>query len=188
MSSSSCSGRPDATRRAVLGVLAGAGLAAVCRPVHAAGWRDALGVPVLLGRGEMRWFGLRLYRAALWAGQRPWRADRPYALQLRYDRHFGRARLASASIDEIRRMGRAAVTQATLDGWEAQLRDAFVDVAPDDELTGLSLPGQGLHLYQGERRLAALDDAALARAFFGIWLDPGTRAPALRQALLGEPP
>ncbi|NCV32462.1 MAG: hypothetical protein EBW05_05955 [Betaproteobacteria bacterium] len=31
-----------------------------------------------------------------------------------------------------------------------------------------------------------LNDAAFAKAFFGIWLDPRTTEPALRKSLIGE--
>ena len=54
---------------------------------------------------------------------------------------------------------------------------AFVDVKPGDTLCGIYLPDRGAR---------EVDDPAFARAFFDIWLAPGTRAPALRHHLLGE--
>ena len=38
------------------------------------------------------------------------------------------------------------------------------------------------------QELAAIDDAELARLFFGIWLSPQTSEPALRSALLARSP
>ena len=59
---------------------------------------------------------------------------------------------------------------------------------PGDRLTGLYQPGQGMRLWRGNQELAMIDDAELARLFFGIWLSPQTSEPALRSALLQKRP
>jgi hypothetical protein len=46
-------------------------------------------------------------------------------------------------------------------------------------------PGEGATFYQQDIETGRIDDA-LARSFFGVWLDPRTSEPTLRQALLGE--
>ena len=48
------------------------------------------------------------------------------------------------------------------------------------------LPDRGARFYANGRMTTEVDDPAFARAFFDIWLAPGTRAPALRRRLLGE--
>lgn len=54
------------------------------------------------------------------------------------------------------------------------------------QLWSAQLPiAKGVRFYAGERLTAEIDDLAFAQAFFSIWLDPATRAPALRQRLLG---
>jgi hypothetical protein len=60
-----------------------------------------------------------------------------------------------------------------------------VDVGPGDQLSAVFLPDKGVRFYAGERMTDEVDDLAFARAFFGIWLDPSTRAPTLRKQLLG---
>jgi hypothetical protein len=61
----------------------------------------------------------------------------------------------------------------------------FPDVQSGDRITGLYLPGQGARFYFGERLLGEVNDAEFARAFFAIWLDPRTRAPALLESMRG---
>ena len=149
-------------------------------------WRAVLPEARLLGQGEMRWFGLSLYRAFLWSAARPFSLEQPFALELAYQRSFTRARLVQTSVDEMARL--FAPGKAQLRRWGNALQGAFVDVNEGDRLTGVYLPSEGMRLFDQRAQLAALPDPALARAFFGIWLDPNTRAPALRRQLLGEAP
>ncbi|MCB1940357.1 MAG: hypothetical protein KDE64_14300, partial [Rhodocyclaceae bacterium] len=58
-----------------------------------------------LGSGSAHWLGFHLYDAALWAPPAGFSWSRPFALSLRYARDFSRERLASSSVDEIRRLG-----------------------------------------------------------------------------------
>lgn len=154
----------------------------------AADWRAMVPQAQQVGGGDMTWFGLRIYRASLWSAAKPFDAAQPYALQLQYYRSISRQRLVSTSIDEIRRLSPTPVADATLKRWEAQLMSAFVDVSEGDELIGVYLPGRGMQLYDRQRLLAELDDDALARAFFDIWLNPQSRDKKLRQRLMGTQP
>ena len=70
--------------------------------------------------------------------------------------------------------------------WQQRLAEVLPDVQPGDRLTGLYQPCQGMRLWLGNQELAAIDDAELARLFFGIWLSPQTSEPALRSALLAR--
>lgn len=154
----------------------------------AAGWRDELPRAVALGEGELRWLGLRIYRATLWAEQRPFQPERAFALQLHYYRSISRARLVQTSLDEIERLKGAAIDAATLAQWDKSLNRAFTDVAPGEELTGVYVPGHGMRFYNQQGLLADIDDPRLARAFFGIWLDERTRDQHLRRKLMGAAP
>ena len=59
----------------------------------------------------------------------------------------------------------------------------FPDVQAGDTIIGeYRSAGAGFH-YNG-RLLGHIEDTAFARAFFAIWLDARTSAPALRAALL----
>lgn len=138
----------------------------------------------VLGQGEMRWFGLRLYSAELWSSRARFDAEQPFALRITYARRFEGKRLSSASIDEMRRIGYQDAAQ--LARWRQTMNRVFPDVAEGDVLTGVYLPERGAAFYLGPRLLAEVEDAEFARAFFGIWLDPRTREPGLRQQLLGQ--
>ena len=195
MWSNSCSRNPDRTRttapqrKLLPGVLRGLALCALLASgwCSAATWRDELPQAQALGGGDMRFLGFRIYHATLWAEQKPFQPERAFALQLTYHRNIGRERLVSASIDEIRRISRPAIDAATLARWETTLRGAMVDVAEGDQLIGVYVPEHGMRLYSQQKLLADIDDLALARAFFAIWLDAGTRDQGLRRQLLGQP-
>jgi len=151
--------------------------------------RQALPEAALWGQGQMRFLGLRIYDARLWAGPRFEAADfgaYPLALELNYHRAFTGAAIAQRSIEEIERQGE--LTPAQAQSWQKALTAVLPDVQPGDRLTGLYQPGQGMRLWRGQQPLGAIDDAELARRFFGIWLSPRTSEPSLRSALLARKP
>ncbi|PKO52489.1 MAG: hypothetical protein CVU28_10265 [Betaproteobacteria bacterium HGW-Betaproteobacteria-21] len=138
-----------------------------------------------LGSGEMRWFGLKVYDAALWvpAGS-DWSADSAFALAIRYARNIAGDKLVDSSIDEMRRLGFG--DEARLTRWRSELIRALPTVAPGEILVGARIPGAGARFWHDGKPTAELGDPDLARAFFAIWLDSRTREPALRARLLGE--
>lgn len=137
-----------------------------------------------VGSGTLRFFGLRIYDATLWAPRGAWTSGQPFALELRYARSFDGAAIARRSIEEIR--AQRSLPDATLARWEAQLAAIFPDVREGDRLIGVRRPGEGAVFYRGTRPLGRIDDETLADAFFDIWLAPTTRAPDLRTRLLGN--
>ena len=72
--------------------------------------------------------------------------------------------------------------------WGELLKKILPDVDAGDRLTGVNVPKRGVQFYQNGKLIGSIDDIAFARAFFGIWLDPATSEPALRQQLLGIVP
>lgn len=150
---------------------------------------QALPGATLLGQGQMRFLGLRIYDARLWASPEFEAADfgaHPLALELDYHRAFTGAAIAQRSIDEIERQGELTPAQARR--WHKALAAVLPDVQPGERLTGLYQPGQGMRLWRGQQALGSIDDAELARRFFGIWLSPRTSEPGLRSALLARKP
>lgn len=150
-----------------------------------AGWRDDVQSAKLVGEGDFSVFGFRLYRAQMWSEHEPVDYGERFALHIVYVRSIRRERLADTGLSEIKRIAGAPIPEPTLARWRADMLQAFVDVEPGDQLSAVYLPDQGVRFYAGERLTAEFDDPAFARAFFGIWLDPATRAPALRKQLLG---
>ncbi|MDI6747964.1 MAG: chalcone isomerase family protein [Rhodocyclaceae bacterium] len=130
------------------------------------------------GRGEYRYFGFLVYEATLWAADDPLRP--PLALRLDYKRSIAGRDIAEASIQAMRPLVSAA---APLADWEKFMLGIFPDVRDGDHILGF-WQGDAVSFHQGERLIGRVQDAAFARAFFGIWLDEKTREPALRAALL----
>jgi hypothetical protein len=141
----------------------------------------------LVGEGLLRVWGFQVYRSRLWAlpgFQATDYAEQPLALELEYLRAFRGADIARRSIEEMRGIGAFSVAQA--ERWERALAGVLPDVSPGDRLLGVHRPGQGARFYAAGQALGTIDDPQFSRLFFGIWLDPNTSAPALRQALLGS--
>lgn len=138
----------------------------------------------VLGHGKMRWFGLLLYDAALWVPGSGWQWDRTFALDIRYARNFAGEKLAAASVDEMMRLGYRDARK--LSAWREGMLSAFPDVKSGERITGVYRPGIGAEFFHEGRATAVIADPEFARAFFSIWLDPGTREPKLRAALLGR--
>lgn len=136
----------------------------------------------VVGSGTMRFFGWRIYDATLWSRNGVWSANQAYALELTYARNFDGADIARRSIEEIR--SQRSYPVATLRQWEQQLRALFPDVKKGDRLISVRTPGAGATFFMDTRKLGQIDDEVFADAFFGIWLDPATRAPDLRAQLL----
>lgn len=138
----------------------------------------------VLGHGRMRWFGLHLYDATLWVQGSQWQWDRTFVLDIRYARAFTGSRIAEVSAEEMARLGMR--DERKLSAWREIMRRAFPDVKSGERITGMYRPGAGVEFFHEGRSTAVISDREFARAFFSIWLDPATREPKLRAALLGE--
>lgn len=138
-----------------------------------------------LGEGTLRWFGFKVYDATLWAAREQADFSAPLRLELRYARALSGAAIAERSDEEIARLGFGTSEQRA--GWLEAMRRLFPDVEAGDALAGEHLPGQGARFFRNGAPLGEIADPEFSRAFFSIWLDPRTSAPALRASLLGRP-
>ncbi len=153
-------------------------------PTEVAG---ALPTARLLGSGTLRFFGLAVYEARLWAAPdfAPERYDaHTFALELRYARKLDGAAIAERSISEMRRVGTFDQNQAK--AWLEQLTRALPDVKPGDRLTGVRGPDGANRFYSNGQPTASIADPEFGRLFFGIWLSNNTSEPALRRELIGQ--
>lgn len=155
-----------------------AGLTALCWPL-AGGASPMQGLRVR-GRGSFRRFGFHVYDATLWTGEVP--DGPPLALRLDYRRKLSGQAIAEASTSEMRRL---VDDESQLATWDRAMRRIFPDVRDGDHLLGV-WRDDGAYFYQNDALIGVVRDPAFARAFFGIWLDPRSSAPALRAALLGQ--
>jgi len=143
----------------------------------------------LQGEATLRYFGLRVYHARLWAlpdfrsGQS---VEQPMVLELEYLRDLKGDAIAERSLQEMQRAGPMAPAQAQR--WLAEMQRIFPDVKAGDRISGQHLPGQGARFWHNGRLLGQVDDPSFARLFFGIWLAPTTSEPGMRVALLGLAP
>lgn len=130
------------------------------------------------GTGELRRFGFLVYEAQLWAGANP--AEPPIALQLTYKRDIPGAKIVNASVDHMRELG---ASEQQLANWGPAMTRIFPNVKPGDQIVGIYRPGTAIFMYNN-REIGQINDAEFARLFFGIWLDPRTTEPKLRNSLL----
>ena len=140
----------------------------------------------LVGQGTLRWFGLAVYEARLWAtdGFDGQRFDaHPFALELRYLRRLDGSAITERALEEMRRSGPIAETEAA--ARRAGMRTAFPDVSPGDRLTGVHDPARGTRFHFNGRVTGVLADSVFARRFYAVWLGAQTSQPALRAQLLG---
>lgn len=161
-----------------------AGGVALQAPAEVAG---TLPAARLIGQGTLRYFGLAIYDARLWADAdfAPGRYDaHTFALELHYARSLGGAAIAQRSIAEMRRVGAFDEVQAKV--WLDQLTQALPDVKAGDRLTGVRGPGGVTRFYSNGQPTLSIADPEFGRLFFGIWLSGNTSEPALRRELIGQ--
>jgi len=182
---------PSRRHTLTLGLLWAAGARAPALAASAGGVPAELVVELpgarLLGRGTLRFLGLRIYEARLWVGATPPGADWAAvskALELQYNRSLDGAQIAERSLTEMQRQGDIDGPKAAR--WLAAMKQLFPDVKEGDRITGLNLPGMGARFFVNGQLKGDVRDPEFARLFFGIWLSPRTSEPTLREALLGK--
>jgi hypothetical protein len=150
---------------------------------------DVLGPSHLYGAGVFKYFGFHIYDAYLWvgaAGFSPDHAyDQPFALDIKYARKFKGSAINQTTIDEWDRLELG--TEQQRHDWYTRLAPMMPDVVPDQHLTGFFSPTDGWKLESDGTQVGVIPDVEFAKAFFAIWLDPRTKAPALRRGLLSLP-
>lgn len=137
------------------------------------------------GRGSLRFFGFKAYDATLWlsGADKPFSFARPFALEIRYDTAVKGKDISNTSLIELQRISQSSPEQIT--AWASLMDSIFVDVQRGDKLIGLHLPGIGVKFLLNGKLAGESSDLAFSEAFFKIWLDPKTKRPDLRLALLG---
>jgi len=136
-----------------------------------------------VGSGTYRRFGLRVYRAILWAPEGKWDTAEPYALQLCYTRSVSKETLVDTVTDDIR--GQNVTDDATLAAWQSTLNATLPEVEDGDTIIGLSMPKKPATIYYNGTKIASIEDQTFSRAFFDIWLGK-TADEDMREGLLGN--
>jgi len=136
-----------------------------------------------VGEGTYRKFGFSIYHAVLWAPDGRWNPDRPYALMLHYLRSLSKDTLADSIVDDIRDQN--ATDEETMTRWTAGIKKMMPEVEDGDVMTGLIVPNKESLLFLNGIQIAKIEDNALSKAFFNIWLGKDADED-LKHELLGQ--
>lgn len=141
----------------------------------------------LMGSGALRFLGFRAYDANLWATSataNPLEDQSLFALEIDYNTALRSEEIVKLSIAEMGRLRKPGDAQVRR--WTEQLQKAFPSVQKGDKLVGVNVPNVGVRYFFNGKQTAEINDPQLSEAFFAIWLDPATKRPELRNALLGS--
>ena len=137
----------------------------------------------LIGTGRLTVLFWDIYNIQLWAPDGHYRPDKPFALELQYQRSVDRKTIAKTSVEEIQQQ--ANLERDLLADWQMQLIQVFPDIQKGDRLIGLYHPQMPSQFFLNGKLIGEIDDADLSRHFFDIWLSEETSKPQLRLQSLG---
>ena len=135
----------------------------------------------LQGSGRFTWWGFHIYDASLYRVAAP--SSQEFAIDIRYQKSFSGVSIANSSAEEMKKMG---VPDAQVALWGKELASIFPNIESGQTLTAVYMPKQGTIFYHDGKRIAQIPSVEFSKAFFGIWLDPKTSAPKLRNELLSQ--
>lgn len=139
--------------------------------------------PERIGSAELRWLGIKLYKADLYTERGEGFAwSRPFQLDLTYHREFSGQALVKATLFEIER-----VEGGLPDGEEimAKLAECFRDVKPADKYSAVAVDENLVRFFLNNEETCLLEHDDIRARFLGIWLSDNSRELAASQALRG---
>ena len=135
----------------------------------------------LQGTGRLNWWGFHIYDASFYRAGGP--TSQEFAIDIRYQKSFTGVAIANSSAEEMKKIG---IPDAQVALWGKELASIFPNIESGQTLTAVYLPKQGTIFYHDGKRIAQITSLEFSKAFFGIWLDPKTSVPKLRNELLGQ--
>ncbi|MGI2853255.1 hypothetical protein ACRTDR_03375 [Shewanella algae] len=145
-----------------------------------------------VGRGEMDWWFITLYRARLLTPDGSYQPNSfPQQLEIQYYRDIPASRLLEATKHQWLHLG---YDREQISAWLALLEEIWPDVEQGDRLSFVASGPQRGHFLFNDKPLAAIaiDESAssehkhFAGAFLAIWLSERSSRPQLRAQLIGE--
>ncbi len=133
------------------------------------------------GTGRLNFWGFHVYDATLYRASG--KDSSEFALDIKYQKSFSGAAIASRTADEMKNIG---VPESQAASWGKELAAILPNVEPGQTLTGVYSPKQGTTLFYDGKKIAQIPGSEFSKAFFGIWLDSKTSVPKLRAELLGN--
>lgn len=155
---------------------------------HSAEWVQRLisGTRVA-GDATLYHYGAPVYAARLFVGAgafSPERLDHPFALRLRFAQAVRGRALAEDFGRQMRDMGLAKTAEIT--DWQLRLGEILPDCPAGSSLILVYLPTGETRIFLSGTRYGTIEGREFAHAFFGLWLDPSTAMPGLREGLLAH--
>ncbi len=138
----------------------------------------------LLGYGRFRKLLWDVFDASLWVSGTVWNPDQPYALVLRYLRNIDKEDIVDSTRDQLKHLG--YTDPAQVNAWAERLLTIFPDIKTGDQLAGVHLVGRETRFFHNGQPVGVVTDPAFGPAFFGIWLDPKSSQPKLREDLIAS--
>lgn len=133
------------------------------------------------GTGRLNFLGFHVYDATLYRGVN--KDSGEFALEIKYQKSFSGAAIASRTADEMKNIG---VPESQAAVWGKELAAILPNIESGQTLTGVYAPRQGTTLFYDGKKIGQIPGADFSKAFFGIWLDSKTSVPKLRAELLGK--
>ncbi|MDC0357382.1 chalcone isomerase family protein [Oligoflexia bacterium] len=143
----------------------------------------------LLGTGTFKYWGFRVYTAALYGPKESQStsailAEVPKVLVIHYHRSIGPARFIESAYDTI--LQNPANDMSQLAASIERINTSYKQVRENDRYAIKYLPGEYFKLYFNDELLLELDDGYFAKAYFGIWLSNHSISRDLTDSLLGR--
>lgn len=145
--------------------------------------KEHFDAPKIVGQARLTMFFWDIYDASLIAPQGKFAMEQPFALELKYLRSFDGKKIASRSVDEMRKLGMD--DEVKLAKWYQEMQDIFPNVKKGEMITGVVDKNQISHFYFNDKLLGKVHDKEFSRWFFSIWLSEQTSEPEMREQLLG---
>jgi cell wall-associated NlpC family hydrolase len=145
-----------------------------------------IGKPLRLqGEGTLRIIGFRIYNARLWVPGAGFTFDNDFALDITYAQGTDKQGLVLATVPELGRF--MPPNSPKLDQWTNDLRRVYPDIEAGDRFIAVWRKDQNVtRFFHNDKPTGDVMGVDFGKAFFSIWLDPQTRRPELRRALLSE--
>lgn len=140
----------------------------------------ALNDAELRGTATYRYLGFPLYDAQLFTqGGAPLNWSDDFGLELRYRRNVTKKALINSTLDEMKRIGRAAPVRK-------QLEVCFNAVSKGDRYLAISQGPNKVGFWLNGQKLCTMSYPGIKRSFMSIFLGENTRSAAFTQALRGN--
>lgn len=142
-----------------------------------------LKAPGKVGEVQVRFLGIRMYRAALFTKEGiPFNWNRPFALELKYARSFGKDRLVNASISELERLEGKRKDHAAI---ARKLGNCYRNVSASDRFVAVPKGRNSVQFFFNGRKTCSLNHAGVRERVLGIWLSDRSRDKRLSRVLRG---